>query len=283
MQSRNHNLDSQGKHSELNSFYLNNPYSKKRLKINHNTNDFVVCHSLAGMRDWDYGNLKRIYEDSKRRTCSDIFVDIGANIGTDSLLAAETFELCFCFEALTSNYKILKRNLIENNICHVAINKAVNLQTGEQLLITEPPASNSGSAKIFIPAPDKPAQEKVEKIKSIRADEALQGMTVGFIHIDTEGFDLICLESCKGLLNARPENPRQRPYIRIEYNPTLIHSQKSNTEILFKFLEDYKYTPHMLTQGGHLARINSKALKLITTDWLDQPGDPWVDLLLLPD
>ena len=82
------------------------------------------------------------------------------NIGTDSLLAAETYELRFCFEELASNYEVLKRNLIENKNIHFAINIAASLQTGEQLFITEPHASNSGRAQIFTPETEQARPKK---------------------------------------------------------------------------------------------------------------------------
>ena len=111
-----------------------------------------------------------------------------SNIGTKSLLVAETYELRFCFEELASNYKVLKRSLIENNNIHFEINIAASLQTGEQLFITEPHASNSGRAQTFTPETDKLAQRRVEIGKPVRADNDLNGRPSNSLVLTPKGW-----------------------------------------------------------------------------------------------
>lgn len=266
----------------LASFSIQNPFTRRDFKIFHLKEDRIVPHALQGMRRWDFKYLQSLYEYAKEFTGKDLFVDIGANIGTESILASETFSLCACFEAVEANFDILRRNLFVNRVANISTLKAVDVISGAILEIENPPAMNSGSGRIKV-AGSKDSST-TQRVRSIRVDEALENLPPAFIHIDTEGFDLKCLESCTRLISIdeHPDPSRSRPFIRIEFNPTLLEEQGSRVDFLWYFLLKYKYEIKLQTSGGHLAPIPVEAVKILSDAWLEHPRDPWLDLLLIP-
>ena len=269
-------------HKNVASFFIENPYTRKRFRIFHLKEDFVIPHTVQGIRSWDFQYLRNLYQHAKEFTGKDLFVDIGANIGTESILASETFSLCACFEAVRTNFELLKTNLYVNQVANISCKKAVDTITGKTLEIEHPPKINSGSGRIRVN--EYADNSNVDIVKSIRIDDALKNIPPAFIHIDTEGFDLRCLESCKGIISMNKNHSPElsRPFIRIEFNPTLLTQQGSDIDFLWDFSKDYNYEFKVQTQGGHFAPIPIEALKALSYAWLEFHGDPWIDLLLIP-
>lgn len=93
--------------------------------------DFTVIHEMFN-RD-DYG-LKRV---SPLQNNAPTILDLGANIGAFSLLAAQCFPKAkiFALEPETENYEALKNNIQLNNLEGRinAINSAVAEQTGDRI------------------------------------------------------------------------------------------------------------------------------------------------------
>ena len=100
----------------INSLTITNPNTGRKFILFHSQNDFVIPHAIEGMRAWDFMTTNRLYQCAKRFTNSDMFVDVGANIGTTSIIASEVFGSIICFEPIEANLALLRKNGEANNI-----------------------------------------------------------------------------------------------------------------------------------------------------------------------
>jgi FkbM family methyltransferase len=114
----------------------------------------------------------------------DLFVDIGANIGAYSILAASKGAKVIAIEPIPSTFKILKKNILLNNFeASVDVyNKAISDEKEKLNFSNNLDALNHVLTKSEH-YPD------IINISAIKLDEILNGRIPKFIKIDVEGFE----------------------------------------------------------------------------------------------
>lgn len=116
---------------------------------------------------------------------SDLFVDIGANIGSYTILATVTGAEVVSFEPVAQSYDALLDNIHLNRVeAKVdARNQAVGRCEGEIMMTADQDTTNQALSD------NEDYQGKVARVSVISLDEALDGRVPKLIKIDVEGFE----------------------------------------------------------------------------------------------
>lgn len=128
----------------------------------------------------------------------DFFVDIGANVGSYTLLAcAVKGARGCCFEPVPSTYERLMDNIRLNNLVGQvsAVNAGLAGAPGELLFTTRENCTNhvvSGGEECG----------HALRVKVLALDDALTGMQPTFLKIDVEGFEQTVVAGAKGVLSS---------------------------------------------------------------------------------
>jgi FkbM family methyltransferase len=267
-----------GQMERLRELHFKSPLTGKIFKLYHDKDDFVIPHAIEGMRAWDFFSMARLYRLASKMTNSRVFVDVGANIGTSSLIASETLDEIYCVEADAENIQILRKNMISNNINAYIVHRAASNKSDRNIHLEGKANGNSGVARI---AANSVGNSSESTIRSIRIDALLVGISPAFIHIDTEGHDLLCLEGSVGLISSDASSSSCRPFIQIEFCPQGFLRYSPKLDILWSFIQEYSYQSYIIT-NNHLAPIRKTALEMISDDWIHSGGNCWMDVLLIP-
>lgn len=144
------------------------------------------CHKIKH-RDCpdDHAVIKEVYEDNCYKLPMNIngwrIVDLGANIGSFSLLASERGAMVECYEPEINNFKLLTINLKDYN-CKFN-QKAVF--TGDKCGVT----NTAGRSKIV----------EGNYIDSVTLDQVIDNKEVDFMKVDIEGSEYIIFKNCNQL------------------------------------------------------------------------------------
>jgi FkbM family methyltransferase len=129
----------------------------------------------------------------------DLFVDIGANVGSYTVLAcAAKRAKGICFEPVPSTFERLMDNLRINNLCDRVIAKNIGLSDREGDLVFT--AGEDTTNHIVVG--DEYASNAV-RVKVLPLDEILGGTTPSLLKIDVEGYEMPVLRGARQTL----ENP----------------------------------------------------------------------------
>jgi len=171
-----------------------------------------------------------------------IVVDIGANVGYYTLLAAKAVGnngKVFCFEPEPSNYALLLKNIKENNHGNVVpVKKAVTNTTGSvKLFISKEPGSHSITS-------DNPHQRAIS-VDSTTLDDFFAGKEypVHVIKMDIEGGEMAALQ---GMRNIIAKNPQL--VIFTEFSPGCLMRAGSLPAEYFQMLIDYGFKIHAMNE-----------------------------------
>lgn len=146
-----------------------------------------------------------------------LFLDLGANIGTTGIyfLKKLTPKLkLLAFEPDPENYKLLRTNLILNDLYEKSVLENYGLGDEETEMTMYRAPLNPGANGLFGDK-NNPNQEivKITPLDKYFAENKLNAKDVKFIWIDTEGFEAQVLLGMKNILT---ENPAP---IFMEFNP----------------------------------------------------------------
>jgi FkbM family methyltransferase len=134
----------------------------------------------------------------------DVFVDIGANFGIHTLLAARivgSSGQIYAFEPQTKLAEIIRAQAVLNNMRHVIVH---NLGVGDQqaeLLLRNPLTAHTGTATLRAVAEDAIG---VERVRVVRADDVLTNIPTTarvVIKVDVEGFEYKALKGLQKVLS----------------------------------------------------------------------------------
>jgi FkbM family methyltransferase len=175
------------------------------------------------------------YEDSmfliERLKQDDLFIDVGANVGHYSLLAAG---ICGCevmaFEPIPLTISKLNRNVKLNNLSDKI--KTFNIGIGDVNsflnFTTDRDVMNSVALE---------HETQVIRIEVKKLDDILEGKKPVFLKIDVEGFEYFVLKGATDVLANE-----SLKYIIIELNYSTLKFGHTNQEI-FEFLLSYDFIP----------------------------------------
>lgn len=141
-----------------------------------------------------------------------VVVDVGANIGYYTLLAARRVKKVYAIEPDKKCFEILKKNVVENNLKNVVlINKAASNKKENKFL--ERDKENQGNSKI--------SSENGEIITADTLDNILKNeQKIEVIKIDTQGWETQVIEGAKKTIK------KHRPTMFLEYTPSEYRDNK---------------------------------------------------------
>jgi FkbM family methyltransferase len=191
--------------------------------------DRVIGSSLMWQGRWQWEEIDeavRVLKEAGRLKDDSVFVDVGANIGTQTVhaLRAGPFSRGVAFEPEQKNAKLLNMNLAANGMAArvTVFAKAAGATDGEARLFLHP--RNKGAHAIdSAPSPDtvKSVLVPVTRLDTTLRALNLQPDEIGLIWIDVEGAES---ETVKGLGNLVGRVP-----LAIEYAPERL--RPSNAEL----------------------------------------------------
>lgn len=151
------------------------------------------------------GNLLEKYYDIKKDSVG-IFCDIGANIGTTSVYMKEkiipNYEL-HAFEPMKENFKLLRANLILNDISNYKVNN-VALAGEKTEYNMKKVYGNWGNCSITNEVGDNVEQVISTTLDDYLADYQIKDDEGIVLWIDTEGFEIDVLNGAKMTIKKKP-------------------------------------------------------------------------------
>ncbi len=198
----------------------------------------------------------------------DNVVDLGANIGYFTLLAAKIVGpegKVFAFEPEPKNYNYLQKNIKLNNYENVtALQKAVSDKNGKtKLYICDYDTGHHTIRQysgIEAYSRGRHTEEKSIEIETVTLDEFFKGKEelIDVIKIDVEGAEALALTGMEGILRT---NKNLKMFV--EFFPLLIRKiGNSPEEFIRKLLEDYNFSISVIpedydAQKGEMIKINN--------------------------
>lgn len=172
---------------------------------------------------------------------NDIFFDIGANVGSYTVLASGHCKaLTYCFEPIPSTFDSLQKNIVANNIQNLVREKNIGLGDKEAVLLFTKGMDTVNHVVSSIK--DEVGKEMME-VKVLTADSFLKETDCPLlIKIDVEGFETSVLNGMDSILN----NEKLKGIIielngsglRYGFDENLIHSK-----LLFAGFSAFAYDP----------------------------------------
>ncbi len=212
--------------------------------------------------------LKRIHEEATTSLfCNtvkegDVVVDLGANIGYFTLLAAKLVGRqgkVYAFEPEPRNYSYLLKNIQLNGYDQVvALQKAVADKPGRVKLFICPydtghhTIQQYGGIKEYRPELAGDKKEFVE-IETVRLDDFFEGIAVrpNVIKMDVEGAEMLALSGMERLINES-----DNLVMFVEFFPLLIREMgQSPEEFARRLLEDFHFVMFVV---GHDYSMHNK-------------------------
>ena len=176
---------------------------------------------------------------------NDIFVDVGANVGHYSMLAAKNKAKVFAFEPIKNTFSKLEKNIKLNNLQDtVALynlgvgNKNETLEFVIDIDVMNSVATNTSS--------------KNEQIEVVQLDDKLKEINPTMLKIDVEGYEWFVLEGAKNILSSN-----ELKYILIEFNNSGLKFGKEDVLIHEMLLENNFYPFSYNPESSILERIDS--------------------------
>lgn len=174
-----------------------------------------------------------------------VFVDVGANIGYYTCLAARKISTgkVFAFEANENAFSLLQRNIMINWIdCPVSLEKvAVSNKRGEVLFKNY--KYKFVNSQIFTSQEEGETNvAEVVKVKTIPLDEYFKkDQHIDFLKVDVEGAEFSVLE---GARNTIDNNPGMK--ILMEWSVPQLKVQGTNPADVLQFLSSRHFKPSYL-------------------------------------
>jgi FkbM family methyltransferase len=167
-----------------------------------------------------------------------LFVDVGANVGTYTIWAAELGAEVIALEPAPDTFALLQENIALNGYDVAAVQAAAGDRCGTARFTSGLDAGNSL-------CPDGPAVTELVTVDTLIGDRRVAGMKV-----DVEGFEI---EVLRGAACALAE--RRIGLIQLEWNETSIASLGADRGPVAKLLADYGYQLYRPDMAGRLVPV----------------------------
>jgi FkbM family methyltransferase len=212
-----------------------------------------------------YGNPPDYRETSLLRRVlrpGDLFVDIGANAGVYSLLAAELGADVLALEPGSAARQLLERNIRVNGydgritVHPVAAGndrRSSFLTTGTSVLNrVVDSATEAMDPKRVSETPPIARPTGVEAIEIVPLDDILSDRHAAVVKIDVEGFEREVLEGAVRMLSEH-----RAGYLQLENNDTASRPYERSSLAVWKLLRHYGYELYSIDLSGALASPRS--------------------------
>lgn len=206
------------------------------------------------LRDWG-GEKEYVVEMINELRPSDIFYDIGASVGLNSILSAKhlTEGKVISFEPDPENLRCLKKNYALNGLSNFQIQEmAVGSEAGQMDLFTN--GSNGYSPSLRgVNGIERFIKVKVNSIDNLLAEKLIPLPTV--IKIDIEGAEMLALAGMNKLLTSS-DRPR---VIFIEIHPEFLTSFETSADEVLDYLSKLNY--EVITENPRNQQILCKLIR----------------------
>lgn len=175
------------------------------------TNDTLVINSVMESDEYHAKDITS-YKNG------DVFIDLGAHIGTWSILMAiknPTFKI-YAYEAIPDNYELMKKNIELNKLTNVfSFLEAVSDVSGEKINIYHTPSDTPFNAEHRFIGSMMSTQGEHYETTTISLRDAFEraGNKIKVIKTDCEGCEL------KGFPSLTTEQIKNIDYVIGEYHP----------------------------------------------------------------
>jgi FkbM family methyltransferase len=180
----------------------------------------------------------------------DCVVDIGANVGYYTMVAAKLVGPAGCvhaFEACPQTAEWLEAN--------AALNSHANIHVHTQAVI-----DRCGETEFFTAAPERTGYSSIRDlgeqtaavgtVPTITLDSMLDELPpTRLVKIDVEGAELLAFEGMRGLID------RDRPYLIFEIDDSFLRELGASARELCDFLTDCGYDLHRIVARGALVPV----------------------------
>ena len=171
------------------------------------------------------GNIDIVNNYIKSTNRNNLYIDVGVNIATHSIVFSKLFTNVIAFEPNIINYTQSKENIIINNKTNIKLyNKALGYE--HKKISTKQHSTHSLGCTYIVEGTD---------TDCITLD-SMNLTYVDYIKFDIEGFELYAL---KGAINTIKQNS---PIIEIEYNSCALNLFNIKYEDIELFLHNLDYT-----------------------------------------
>ncbi len=198
----------------------------KRHKYVINPLDSIVSGPLKIGNYWESFLHKYFKQYSnKQLNC----LDIGANIGTHTVILSELFKNVYAFEPQKEVFEVLKLNIKENNCINVTpynFGLGEKEKTADLGFIDKNKSNNFGGVGVVEKDKLKAGDQKGETI-DIKTLDSLELKDIGFIKIDVEGYEYNALLGGEQTIR--------------KYRPVIIFEQHDSKSALFGWLSEIGY------------------------------------------
>jgi FkbM family methyltransferase len=200
---------------------------RPQAKVGSNAKIWVDLHRTAASKalyanppDWpEMGVWQKILERG------DLFIDVGANIGTYNVLSASLGAQVIAIEQADDTFELLKENIELNNFKNVTLVKAVAVDHEGEVNFTE------GLDSVNHIDPESP-----KTVTGITLDSLIGSSTVKGIKIDVEGFELKVLQGATKALGDK-----RIGLIQLEWNDASMSAVGTDRVPVKNFLKTYGY------------------------------------------
>jgi len=168
----------------------------------------------------------------------DLFLDVGANVGTYAIWAAEQGAEVIALEPAADTFGLLEENIALNGYRVTAVRAAAGDHCGSARFTAGLDAGNSLAA-------DGPVLTDLVTIDSLIGDRRVSGMKV-----DVEGFEIDVLRGA-----ARALADHRIDLIQLEWNQASRFAVGTDRHPIAELLSGYGYRLYRPDRGGHLAPV----------------------------
>ena len=222
-------------------FFLRKEYLTtydESIKIYCGLNDHIESQIFwQGMQEGDVG-VYRIIKDLLKP--GDVFFDIGACVGTFSLIAANIVKASgrvYAFEPVSRHFERLERNIALNGFENISLFKLALSDKNGSGKIFIPKTFNTGMASLNV-NDMQVADYEVEAVELKKLDDFVKEQNVkriDVIKVDVEGHELAVI---KGAIESMF---RFKPPIIMEVNRGFLQKAKIKEEEFVRFFKEYDY------------------------------------------
>ena len=233
--------------------------------------DSLIASRLLQGRTWHIEQLLFAIARAQELGCfteNGVFVDVGANIGTQTNYALNSgkFASAVCLEADPQTFRVLQKNIALNNLALrvVAHEVAVSDIEGRQTLYRH--ATNFG-ANSLDPAMHSSRERtgsgalvRTVVLDSFLANEGFNFASIGMILMDIEGHELTALEGMREVMRASPP-------LLLEYSGH-VHGASGPSRLAGLLREHYTHAVNVRRQDPALIPLEKMLLEGRQYDFL---------------
>lgn len=189
---------------------------------------------------FDYEDSMFLIDHLKK---DDLFIDVGANVGHYSLLAAGVCEAeVVAFEPIPLTFSKLNRNINLNDLSDKI--KILNIGVGEENSFLYFTTNRTVMNSVAIETDNETVKVEVRKL-----DDELKQKDPIFLKIDVEGFEYFVLKGATEILKNK-----NLKYIIIELNDSTLKFGHTNQEV-FDLLVSFDFVPIRYDAKNRITRV----------------------------